>query len=763
MDNPNAVSNEVAGAANRYRFGPFELDLQARRLSRKGEEISLSHRVYSLLVFLVLRRGQAVSRDDLIEELWGGMIVSDHSLTEAVSRLRGLLEDDSKAPTYIQTIPVYGFRFIATVEVLDASGRPPSNWPPLWKLALPGAVLSGLMLAVALGAIFTAAGPTTEEHVTLNTVTLPDGSPMLDSGAVLSPDDQLLAFVQSSPPRLRLMDLRTEQVTTLGGLDRIWNGRSLSWSPDSSAIAFGDRPQGGGSGRLELFEVTTSARTVLLETDRLFFVLGWNPSGDLLLVWVSGTLDPDRLADGPGPDSLVWLIDREGQVLAEWPSGAPDGYGAVSPDGRWLAMPNDDEIVVVPIADVWSGGETLDQDYFRGWRNGARITDPPSGSFVPVWNEASDQLAYFSYRGRDRELWTVDLDDGRPRGQPRPMRVPGDPFVVQGLAADGRVFFYSLRTYPDAATATLDPASATIVGEPVSLSLWSIVAQTPTWSSDPERVMFVSREANRDGDLWIASTGANGSGTQRREKMRIATDRPLRNPAWSFDGTHVYYAGGLGAGVQGLFELDIATAESRRLLPEERVIGNVVPSIDSSGRLLLFNTLGPGESARDTSTLEEGLYLYDLVTDQLRYLDDSTNWPAALSPDGAWVALSRPHHLFVLAGEETRVELLAVDGSERRTLAAVPVGGWETTQSLAFSPDSGTLAYVIRRRPPESLCTDTELWLADVAGGEPREVEALDALNPRRVAWSRTGNRLAFSTNYCQAQVQFYSPLPTWE
>ena len=131
MDNPNAVSNEVAGAANRYRFGPFELDLQARRLSRKGEEISLSRRVYSLLVFLVLRRGQAVSRDDLIEELWGGMIVSDHSLTEAVSRLRGLLEDDSKAPTYIQTIPVYGFRFIATVEVLDASGRPPSNWPPL--------------------------------------------------------------------------------------------------------------------------------------------------------------------------------------------------------------------------------------------------------------------------------------------------------------------------------------------------------------------------------------------------------------------------------------------------------------------------------------------------------------------------------------------------------------------------------------------------------------------------------------------------------
>jgi len=763
METPSGVDVESPVIASAYRFGAFELDLVARRLSAKGEEIRLSPRVYSLLEYLVLRPGEAVSRDDLIEELWGGTIVSDHSLTEAVSRLRGVLEDDPKAPAYIQTIPAFGFRFVAEVEALEADGRPLSTWPPLWKLALPGVVLSGLMLAAALGTIFSTAGPAPGEHLTLNTITLPDGAPMIDAAASLSPDEQFLAFAQSSPPRLRLMDLRTEEVTTLGALDRIWNGRSLRWSPDSSTIAFGDRPINGGWGRLELFEVATGTRTVLLETDRLLFLLGWHPSGDRMLVWVSGELAPGEVSAGPGPESLIWLIDREGQVLAEWPNGTEAYGGRVSPDGRWLAMAQwgdeGGEIVVVPIADVWSGGAALGQDYFRDWSHGARITDPPCADDPPIWNEASDKLVFFTFRGRDRELWTVDLDEGQPLGQPRPMQVPGDPYIVQGWTADGRVLFCSLRAYGDVALATLDPASATLAGAPLYLSVWDSTATMPAWSSDPDRVMFVSRAEKRGGDLYIAPAGDDATGTAVREKTRIEVDRPFRNPAWSFDGAHVYYAGGLDEGGFGLFEQDLATGASRRLLPDEVLGGNVLPSLDSSGDLILFNTLGPRPGREGTLTLAEGLYLYDLAADQLRYLDDTTNWPAALSPDGEWVALSRPNEVFAVAGVEIQVELLAVDGGERRTLAVVPPGGWETTSSFAFSPDGATLAYIIRRRPPESLCNDRELWLVDLAGGAPRKVEALDALNPWRVAWSRTGNRLALSTDECHATVQFYAPL----
>jgi len=763
MENPTAADVEVAAPVYAYRFGPFELDLKARRLSSEGQEILLSHRIYRLLEVLVQRQGEAVSRDDLIDELWGGTIVSDHSLTEAMSRLRGCLGDVSTDPTYIQTIPAYGFRFIAPVEALDAHGRPQSTWPPLWKLALPGVVISGLMLAVALGTIFSTAGPPTSEHLTLSTITLPDGSPMLDYRAVLSPDEQLFAFAQSDPPRLQLMDLRTEQVTTLGALERVWTGRTLRWSPDSSLVALGDRPQLAGWGRLELFEVATGARTLLLESNRLFFVLGWNPSGDRLLVLASGTLDPERFGEGPGPANLLWLIDREGQVLAEWPAGPLGGGGTISPDGRWLSLAQwveeSGEIIIVPIADVWSGGDALGPDYFRDWANGARITDPPCADAPPLWNATSDKLVFFTFRSGDRELWTVDLDDGRPLGQPRPMQVPGDPYLVQGWTADGRVFFCSLRTYSEVALVTIDPVSATVVGAPMFLSQWDSAAQAPTWSDDPDRVMFLSRHEDLDGDLYVTSIEDEPNGTVIHETTRIDVEAPLRNPTWSADGTRVYYAGGLSTGGQGLFEQNIATGVTRRLLPDERVAGNVATSVDASGALLLFNTLGPRADVENTSTLAAGVYLYDLAADQLRRLDDSTNWPAALSPDGAWVALTRPDEVFFADGEDIRVELLAVDGSERRTIAGVPEGGWETVASFAFSPDSRTLAYVIRRRPPEGLCNDFELWLVDLNGGPPRKVEELDSLNAREVAWSRTGNRLAISTASCQGAVQLYAPL----
>ena len=68
-----------------YRFGAYELDPTRFRLARGGEEVSVEPQVFDVLKFLIENRERVVSRDDLIEAVWGGRIVSDATLSSRIS------------------------------------------------------------------------------------------------------------------------------------------------------------------------------------------------------------------------------------------------------------------------------------------------------------------------------------------------------------------------------------------------------------------------------------------------------------------------------------------------------------------------------------------------------------------------------------------------------------------------------------------------------------------------------------------------------
>jgi TolB-like protein/DNA-binding winged helix-turn-helix (wHTH) protein len=110
-------SPEQAKAA---RFGPFELDLKTCCLTRGGQQERLAVQPARLLVLLVQRRGELVTREELRLQLWPGDTFGDfdHGLNNAVNRLREALGDSAAAPRYIQTAPRRGYRFIADVELV---------------------------------------------------------------------------------------------------------------------------------------------------------------------------------------------------------------------------------------------------------------------------------------------------------------------------------------------------------------------------------------------------------------------------------------------------------------------------------------------------------------------------------------------------------------------------------------------------------------------------------------------------------------------
>src|SRR5580698_5470240 len=124
------VSNPVT-PANCIRFGDnFELDLRAYELRSAGIPIKLKPIPMELLLFLVQRRGELVSRDEIVERIWGkGVFLdTDNSINGAISRIRQVLRDDAAQPRYVQTITGRGYRFIAAVT--ESLPPPPASDSP---------------------------------------------------------------------------------------------------------------------------------------------------------------------------------------------------------------------------------------------------------------------------------------------------------------------------------------------------------------------------------------------------------------------------------------------------------------------------------------------------------------------------------------------------------------------------------------------------------------------------------------------------------
>jgi pimeloyl-ACP methyl ester carboxylesterase len=107
----------------RYRFGAFELDPDRFQLCRDGEPIAAEPQVLSLLILLAQAGGRLVTKDEMIEAIWQGRIVSDAAITSRIKSARHLLGDDGQRQEMIQTVRGKGIRFLPEISVERARSR----------------------------------------------------------------------------------------------------------------------------------------------------------------------------------------------------------------------------------------------------------------------------------------------------------------------------------------------------------------------------------------------------------------------------------------------------------------------------------------------------------------------------------------------------------------------------------------------------------------------------------------------------------------
>ena len=110
-----------------YRFGEYSLDPQSYELRFHDDAIPVEPQVFTLLLYLIERRDRVVSKDEIIEGVWGGRIVSDATLSSRISAARHAIGDTGEAQAAIRTIRSRGFRFIAEVAVPEDSSRDDTN------------------------------------------------------------------------------------------------------------------------------------------------------------------------------------------------------------------------------------------------------------------------------------------------------------------------------------------------------------------------------------------------------------------------------------------------------------------------------------------------------------------------------------------------------------------------------------------------------------------------------------------------------------
>jgi TolB-like protein/Flp pilus assembly protein TadD len=139
-----ATAREALERSSIYRFGDREVDTRLRQIRAAGKLVDAQPKTFDLLVYLIENRDRVVDKDELLEQLWSGTVVTDSALNQVVRKARSLAGDDGDRQAVIRTVQRRGFRFVAVLQAHDgeSTGRAQTNTVEPSVAVLPFADMS---------------------------------------------------------------------------------------------------------------------------------------------------------------------------------------------------------------------------------------------------------------------------------------------------------------------------------------------------------------------------------------------------------------------------------------------------------------------------------------------------------------------------------------------------------------------------------------------------------------------------------------------
>jgi len=322
---------------NSIRFGLFEADLSAGELRKRGRKIPLQDQPFRVLILLLQRAGELVSREEFQQALWPGdtFVEFDEGLNKAIQKLRQALDDSSDNPRFIETLPRKGYRFIAPVDRIEAGATEAQPIPvdgnaasslagePLKRLRME--LLAWVLLGVvSIALLVLAVTHFRQQPVDAQTVRFfvspPDGV-RLSAGTVpvISPDGRKFVFsVFSNADGKMQLWIRSLDSPVMRMLAVTEEAMAPFWSPDSRSVAF------FSLGKLKKVDVSAGPPQVLADSSEYISNGAWSRDGSIL--FLGRGLALARVPAEGGEVQLVRELDRSrGEIEQGWPQFLPDG------------------------------------------------------------------------------------------------------------------------------------------------------------------------------------------------------------------------------------------------------------------------------------------------------------------------------------------------------------------------------------------------------------------------------------------------------
>jgi Tol biopolymer transport system component/DNA-binding winged helix-turn-helix (wHTH) protein len=715
--------------AKTFGFGPFELDPAQQQLRRRGIRLKLPASRIRLLLLLVKRRGELVSREEISACLWTDAKAVDviTGINTAMNHLRSQLGDDPAAPKYIETVIGSGYRFIAKVAEIEAPAESVSEIPQpptldreegsvtLTEAAKPDA--PGLearatgqqessprktkkIIAIAFAAaillalcifFFPIHRPVPQVELEMNRVTRSGDIQYAD----ISPDGKYVAYVRETggEQSLWLKQLATDRVLQLATLET-FTSPGLAFSPDGNYVYFVRKELLGPSG--ELYRVPFLGGSPAKVLDGISGAPAISPDGRTV-AFVRSTLVTH------GKDSIVTAsIDGSGErILATYDApGIHFNRVAWTPDGQSLVYPLQSDLMVIP-----ASGGTAQQLRGDPWTNIDDIWNLPTGRDLIV----AGQLAGSTLR----QIVEVSLPDGKTH----PISHDLSSYVTVRTTADGKVLL-TVQRLTLSNIQILAPGTEGTGSEPLPLSIENQNYEGVEglgWTQDGKIIYLSGFERGAE----LMETDSNGS-NPRRLSLSGSQAARYSNPAVSPRGDFIAVTRWSEHDRANIWRMDMNSGNEKRLTDGTQ---DFPPSIAPDGQWVVYASVQGDKSVLMKVSSHGG--------PAIRLTDYDADYPS-VSPDGKWIACS------YIAHPNQRASLAIVPIAGGPPAKVFPLPETATPPPLAWTPDGRAVSFI------NNVNGVGNVWQQPAAGGEAAPITHFASDKLFNFQWSRDG-RLALA------------------
>lgn len=755
--------------ASLYQFGDFCLDPNRRVLLRGGEPVPLTPKALDTLLALVRRSGHALGKDELMNEVWPDTYVEESNLAQNIFTLRKALGQDRNGNRYIETVPKYGYRFVAAVRELkyesatvaagkqvrtriatqEVDGDAPADeataartFPALQIVRQNG---RGLHKAAGHGAQVSTPAPGAHtqaaarpaayirRHWKVFALAL---LPVLGAALLLG---RQIGVGQFNKAGVSSQNIRFTKLTDSGRVTR------AAISPDGQYIAYAQTDGALQSLWLRQVTGTNSVRIVAPGAVRYQGVT-FSPDGSSVYYVVyeqnspvaalyqlpvlggvakkiltdidSGiTFSPDArrfafLRDDPRTDKAALMvagIDGTGeQQLAVHPSPSPNAVAgpAWSPDGKVIVCP-------VNIGDPYRNRMTL---------VAVRVSD---GAETPVTSHQWDIVGQVVWL-RDgsgvltdawdqtvsllaKQIWQVSYPGGEAR------LLTNDLNAYQGVSLTTKANALVTVMIGRVAHFWLAPGGAFNKATQITFGSGDRLGEKLglAWAST-DKIAYGSTAGSAVGIRLMETDGSN--------QRQLTADHNLNSyPVVTPDGRTVVYVS-RGTGSSHLWRMDIDGRNAAQLTNGSN---EVAPAVSPDGQWVVYSSIDGDRVS---------LWRVAIDGSKMSRLTDKSVYNPSVSPDGKWIAC-------LYQKDPTLPDL---------TLAVIPFAGGEPVKTfplppttfaeagLRWTPDGQALAYV------NNQAGVSNIWSQSLTGGQPKQLTDFTSEQIFRFAWSPDGKQFIF-------------------